>query len=98
MADAMTNLWKAGIAAGGAAAGILAVQAATQLDEARTAAALGAGALVVAGLTIVLVLRPGAGVERGDDLRVTAFTIFLLTLAVGLLVGAGGTDHGGGHG
>ena len=98
MAGAMTNLWKAGVAAGGAAAGILAVQASTRLDDVERAGALGAAALAVGFLTITLVLRPGAAVENRPELRITAFTIFLLTLAFGLMVGAVGGGGHGGHG
>ena len=97
MAGAMTNLWKAGIAAGGAAAGILAVRAATGADDGTRAALLGAAAAAVALATLALALRPGAAVEDGRALRVTALTIFLLTLAFGLMVGAAAGD-GHGHG
>ncbi|MBA2616132.1 MAG: hypothetical protein H0U90_10240 [Actinobacteria bacterium] len=90
----MTHLWKAGIAAGGAGAGILIVLAVLQVGNSwGQAALLVLGALALVAASATLVLRPGAGVDAGPDWRLTAFTIFLLTLAFGLMIG-GGTHAG----
>jgi len=96
----MTHLWKAGIAAGGAGAGILIVLSVFQVgDSTARAFLLALGALALVAASAGLALRPGAGVDAGPDGRLTAFTIFLLTLAFGLMIGsAGAGGHGGGHG
>jgi hypothetical protein len=92
----MTNLWKASVGAGGAAAGILAVLAAIRLDDGGASPlALGIGALAVGGGAVFLVLRPGAAPDEVTESRIVGLTIFLLTLAFGLMLGASGT---GGHG
>jgi hypothetical protein len=92
----MTNIWKASVGAGGTAAGILAVLAAIRIDHGGTSPlALGMAALAVGMGAIFLALRSGAAADEAAESRIVGLTIFLLTLALGLMLGAGST---GGHG